>query len=236
MRKATVLLLMGALMCGAQNQTTPAGPYRIVYGKLCDTTRGKQWKTVTIKPKSKTPNGVIADEMWASYAPSSDRLVSSGNFLGASGRGGGGKFLGYVAGKEIVVFNTGSLPTGERTTVRAICVGTKEIDGKTLEAWDCGTVPTKDDWARISAEQAEQKKAADERLAQRKKEAQAKVLKYNEEKAASGDPFALKRLGEVYRDGDGVEKDLAKAKDYFAKAAAAGNQDAAKALAKLNGN
>jgi len=41
-------------------------------------------------------------------------------------------------------------------------------------------------------------------------------------------------LGERYRDGDGVEKDLAKAKDYLTKAAAAGSLSATDELSKLN--
>jgi TPR repeat protein len=41
-------------------------------------------------------------------------------------------------------------------------------------------------------------------------------------------------MGERYRDGDGVEKDLAKAKDYFEKAEAAGSPDATNELSKLD--
>ena len=46
----------------------------------------------------------------------------------------------------------------------------------------------------------------------------------------------LLRMGERYRDGDGVEKDLAKSKDYLTKAAAAGSADATNDLAQLNSN
>jgi hypothetical protein len=44
----------------------------------------------------------------------------------------------------------------------------------------------------------------------------------------------LLRMGERYRDGDGVPKDLAKARDYFEKAVAAGSPSAAEELSKLN--
>jgi hypothetical protein len=41
------------------------------------------------------------------------------------------------------------------------------------------------------------------------------------EQARLGDPKGLRRMGERYRDGDGVERDLPKAEDFFGKAEAA---------------
>jgi len=58
-------------------------------------------------------------------------------------------------------------------------------------------------------------------------------LKYNQDLAAKGDAYVLFRMGERYRDGDWVNKDPSKAKEYFEKAAAAGNPEAATALKKL---
>ena len=49
-----------------------------------------------------------------------------------------------------------------------------------------------------------------------------------------GDVSGLLRMGERYRDGDGVEKNAAKARDYFTKAAAAGSPTAADELSKLD--
>jgi TPR repeat protein len=57
--------------------------------------------------------------------------------------------------------------------------------------------------------------------------AAALALKRNQEQADEGDPAALHRMGERYRDGDGVKKDLAKAAEYFKKA-----DVAAEAMAK----
>lgn len=70
-------------------------------------------------------------------------------------------------------------------------------------------------------------------LEQKKKAGAAAALKYNQALAAKGDEYGLFRMGERYRDGDGVEKDLAKSKDCFQKSAAAGNPDAALALKNL---
>jgi len=48
-----------------------------------------------------------------------------------------------------------------------------------------------------------------------------------------GDMFGLLRMGERYRDGDGVEKDLGKAREYLQKAADAGSPTAKEELANL---
>jgi hypothetical protein len=66
-----------------------------------------------------------------------------------------------------------------------------------------------------------------------KKEADARVLKFNQELADKGDPYGQLRMGERYLAGEGVEKDLTKAREMFQKSAAQGNADAAAALAKL---
>ena len=95
--------------------------------------------------------------------------------------------------------------------------GLQEAAQKTLDE-------TLDDQRRAAAEKADDTKTA----------VQARVLKSNQEDADKGDEYGLLRMGERYRDGDGVEKDLAKAKDYLTKAAAAGSQTAADALSKLN--
>ena len=64
----------------------------------------------------------------------------------------------------------------------------------------------------------------------------AKILAYNQEQADKGDPIGLLRMGERYRDGEGVTKDLFKARDYLTKAAAAGSPTAADELVKLGQN
>jgi len=64
----------------------------------------------------------------------------------------------------------------------------------------------------------------------------AKAVAFNQSQADKGDAFGLQRMGERYRDGDGVPKDLQKAKDYLVKAAAAGSSEATNELAQLNSN
>jgi hypothetical protein len=59
------------------------------------------------------------------------------------------------------------------------------------------------------------------------------ALKKHQELAAAGDDYGLLRMGERYIAGDGVERSEKLAREYFEKAAAKGNADAAAALAKL---
>lgn len=70
-------------------------------------------------------------------------------------------------------------------------------------------------------------------IAARKKATAQNALEANEDAAAAGDAYGLLRMGERYRDGDGVETNLVKARVYFLRAADAGNQDATNELAKL---
>jgi hypothetical protein len=83
---------------------------------------------------------------------------------------------------------------------------------------------------------AEQKAAAEKRKAEAAKkveEAKARALKQNQDAADKGDAYGLLRMGERYRDGDGVPKDLDKARDYLTKASAAGSPTAAEDLKSL---
>jgi TPR repeat protein len=79
----------------------------------------------------------------------------------------------------------------------------------------------------------EQIEAAKAKVAADKKASGEKALKYNQKLADEGDPYGLLRMGERYRDGDGVPKDLAQARDYFTKAVAAGSPTAADELSQL---
>ena len=89
---------------------------------------------------------------------------------------------------------------------------------------------------KLAAQKAldDQRRAAAEKAEAAKKAVQARVLKSNQDLADKGDAYGLLRMGERYRDGEGVPKDLAKAKDYLTKAAAAGSTTAADELSKLN--
>ena len=61
----------------------------------------------------------------------------------------------------------------------------------------------------------------------------AAALKSNQEQCAAGDAYGQLRMAERYRDGDGVETNLIKAKVLFELSANQDNADAAKELAAL---
>jgi hypothetical protein len=117
--------------------------------------------------------------------------------------------------------------------------------GDTVNTYDYGTEPTQNELKKLKAEADERQKAAEKELdAQRraaaekaaaaKKSMQDNVLKWNQQQADKGDAYGLLRMGERYRDGDGVPKDLTKAREYLTKASAAGSPDAAGEISKLN--
>lgn len=60
------------------------------------------------------------------------------------------------------------------------------------------------------------------------------ALELNQAAAAQGDSYGLMRMGERYRDGDLVEKDVVKARDYLQRAAAAGSITAQDDLKRLD--
>ena len=62
----------------------------------------------------------------------------------------------------------------------------------------------------------------------------AKVLQETEALAAEGDPYAEMRMGERYLNGEGVKKDLIKARTYLQRAATQGSPTAVEELDKLN--
>ena len=95
-------------------------------------------------------------------------------------------------------------------------------------------VTTPEEIAAANAMQEKAEAAAKTKAAALKKAASDRALKSNQDDAAKGDSFGLMRMGERYRDGDGVEKDLAKAKEYLQKAADAGSPTAKEELSKLN--
>jgi TPR repeat protein len=60
------------------------------------------------------------------------------------------------------------------------------------------------------------------------------ALAENERLAEQGDAYGELRMGERYLTGDGVAKDIFKARDYLQRAAEQGSQTAAQELDRLN--
>jgi TPR repeat protein len=113
---------------------------------------------------------------------------------------------------------------------------TKYQDGftsKTIYSLDYGKV-----WSApvpkpkvLTAEEISTAKAIAEKRAV---ENAAKALAWNRAQAEKGDAYGQFRMGERYRDGEGVARDPQQARAWFAKSAAQGNIEARLALQKLN--
>jgi TPR repeat protein len=77
--------------------------------------------------------------------------------------------------------------------------------------------------------------AAQREQAEAPKQAAAdKALKFNQAQADKGDAYGLLRMGERYLNGEGVPKDLDKAREYLTKAAQAGSAEAGAKLKEVN--
>lgn len=111
-------------------------------------------------------------------------------------------------------------------------VGNVSLDGGVMRHLDYGKVWVPAPPHVLTADERKALEAA--RLAARAKAAAAAVA-FNQAAADRGDAYGLLRMGERYRDGDGVARDPRKAREYLAKAAAAGNSQAAAALQSLAG-
>jgi hypothetical protein len=113
----------------------------------------------------------------------------------------------------------------------------QEIDSRITEARNAASAAKKR-VADFVQKIEDDKIMAGEKEKQRKnlqiETARNKALKFNQDAATKGDPYGLLRMGERYRDGDAVPKDLTKAREYLTKAAAAGSPTAADELSKLN--
>lgn len=116
---------------------------------------------------------------------------------------------------------------------RAVGVGQVLSRNDKLVALKAGT---KDDMPQLDYETvyvpqlSEEQKAA---IASNKSKTDAKVLAWHKELADKGDAYGEYKMGLRYETGDGVDKDVDKAKDMLGKAAAQGNSDAASELSKL---
>ena len=117
---------------------------------------------------------------------------------------------------------------GSSRTVRNFSYGTSVAASPEMVQKSIGTLE-----AEIDNHPLVLKAKADQAAKQKVIETKAKMLKLNQEQADRGDSYGLLRMGERFRDGDGVDKDLDKAKEYFEKSADAGSPIANEELKKL---
>lgn len=144
----------------------------------------------------------------------------------------------WVFDRLVAVTNfpsVGNATVGQNVAMRMFKIGVfRGFEGKPIDLYDCGVryVPPPLTPEQIAARE-KAKADAKVKAAEQKKKAAEIALKSNQDAAAKGDTFGLLRMGQRYRDGDGVEKDLVKAKEYLQKAADAGSPTAAEELSKF---
>jgi hypothetical protein len=133
-----------------------------------------------------------------------------------------GKKTISLAGKELEIASAKITRSGAVATFEGLAVGDYVevlIDGKSgsslkVKEVRCGPRPRP-----ISPEQ--------------KAEGEGRALQWNQELADKGDAYGQYRMGTRFLNGEGVPKDLEKAREYLSKAAAQGDPSAAAELAKL---
>jgi hypothetical protein len=115
--------------------------------------------------------------------------------------------------------------TGRGLTVRKLDYGTPCIKKWSQEEIAAAYKQAEAERAEIEAArklqrdlayaQAEEERA---KIEAEKKAKIDKIIEFQKQQAEKGDPAAFRRLGDFYRDGYGVEKDLGKSADYYQKA------------------
>ncbi len=187
-------------------------------GETTNLARGADWYEFQGSPQEIVSNGVIFTGAWGkplSLTTSEGRfgtdygnnlfLVENFPYPVTGGRG-FAEMMAYYEGVYDYTTTTGPIITLPKLDYGTPCV----------KIWSAAEIA-----------------AAQQKIEAQKRAVQDRVLKNNQALAYLGDPYGLRRMGERYRDGDGVPKDLAKARDYLMKAVAAGDPSAADELSNL---
>jgi len=206
--------------------------YRIVNGRFYSPTNS-EWRNVAGDYITKNEKLILVQTYRTTRRIIPDSYASAG-----IGSGTLGVSIHTSPDKIVAITNAPdfeSSANGSKINERAIKIGTITIIGETYELWDCGSIyvppPPTPEQIKAAEEASRIRKAAAEKA---RKASSEKTLKWNQEQADGGDAYGQLRMGERYRDGDGVEKDLDKARAYFEKAAAQGNKTAQEDLDELS--
>ncbi len=201
----------------------------------------------TIDGRNFVVPGIDPQNGWVSFQgtivevqPSGVRINGSYTGYGMGGIGAGfgdaeyfvANFPYSVAENELIGTQPGELfiaRTAGTYSYTTVLGGTK-----TLRKLDYGKIyvpppPTPEQIAAAQKAAA----AAKLKVASAKKAAAESALAMNRAAAEKGDAYGLLRMGERYRDGDGVEKNLSEARHYLTRAVAAGSPSAQAELDKL---
>jgi hypothetical protein len=219
-----VLFSVSAL---AQAQKPAPQILRVVNGQLYDSARSVLWKEMNGDCLAVLTNGLVIQqvEVVSTYERGTVSRLQS---IGAYGSPPTPRLVSTtrVPGAKLFIRNypLTLLPkAGQKVAVRAMHVGTFRWGGEEIEMWDYG-LP---DRGRV-VEAPPPNPAAE---ADKKAKQAAAVFEFYRAGAEGGDAGSQFRLGELYRDGKGVDRDVTKACLWFRKAAAQGDKAATAALA-----
>lgn len=204
------------------NGAIPKDPWRIIEGKT-NYAKGPGWVMFSGKVFQQIDGGIIIDGAYSSSVTEGSESYTGLFFVSG--------MKTSLANGEIVHkgFDWKSIDTAKMAGTYTYPTLTGNNTIRRLEYGTPWTPP--EGWA--DEIKAKREAAAKEKADAKKTKAEEAALKFNQTQAEKGDAQGLFRMGERYRDGDGVEPDPAKARDHFQRAQAAGHPDAAKALAEL---
>jgi hypothetical protein len=216
-------------------RAAPQSPpvYRVVKGKVYDVSHSVLWKHFDGECLTVLSDGIILQEVEVNRVYKTDP-VPYNQSIGAYGAPPTRHLVSETRepGKRFFVRNYPSslMPTtGKRIEGLAMQTGVFQHGNETLEQWDYGADFTPQPHKATPEEVAAARTEAD----RKKAEMDAATLKFELENSEKGSDLYQYRVGLRYLNGNGVSKDLAKARDYLSKAAAEGNKEAAAELAKL---
>lgn len=195
-------------------------PYRIVDG-VTNSSTGPGWCTFVGRVAQVQGGGIRVDGQFTEITPAP----------GQSPESYAGQF--FVANFKLPIADGDTIP-GDAMMRAKVMTDTYKYStvggsSRTLRQLDYGK-PVDLPVIPLTPEQiAARKKAATEKQQQ----LSDRTLKYNQELADKGDAYGQMRMGERYLKGEGVEKDLTKARDYLTKSSAQGNATAKALLEKL---
>jgi hypothetical protein len=220
-----------AKLARAVAQSPPV--YRVVEGKVYDISHSVMWKHFDAECLTVLSDGIILQEVKVKRVYKTDP-VPYAQSIGAYGAPPARHLISETRepGKKFFVRDYPSAlspTTGKRIEGFAMRTGMFQHGNETLEQWDYGVDYTPQP-RKLTPEEAAAAKTEAER---KKAESEAATLKFDLENSEKGSDLYQYRVGLRYLNGNGVPKDLAKARDYLSKAAAQGNKEAAAELAKL---
>ncbi len=213
---------------GARVAPSPSD-YRMVGGRAYVPSRSPQWKPFKATCLKFTTNGIVAQEIEIKRIYGAP-MVSESQSVGAYSPGPAPRRLlseERIVGKKFLLVNCpASLhpSSGKEINGTAMQTGTMQIGEDVLEIWDCGTP------YNASSLVTPPKPVSPEVAAGQKKAADSKVLEFTQEQAIKGNSTYQLRLAKRYAEGDGVPKDITKARAWIS---AAGTNDPAAATALL---